>query len=136
MEGLAEIVSTEETAQVSYDRATKENAIEKMVKDQYVKYKVQESVSLDKAVAETSFDRAGVQDELDAVLEYFAKLKERCVAKAETYAERTASRDAELAWLKQALEILEGHSALIQTKATRSFIRLEVVGGIRHYNST
>ena len=47
---------------MSYDRATKENAIEKTVKDQDVKYKTQESVSLDKAVAEASSDRAGVQD--------------------------------------------------------------------------
>ena len=41
LKGLAEIVSTEETAHVSHDRATKENAIEKPVMDQDAKYKTQ-----------------------------------------------------------------------------------------------
>jgi len=118
---LAEIVSTEETAAASYDRATKENEIETATKSQDVKYKTQESVRLDKAVAEASSDRAGVQEELDAILEYLDKLKERCVAKAETYAERKARRDNELAGLKQALEILEGQASLLQTK--RSFLK-------------
>jgi hypothetical protein len=118
---LAEIVSTEETAANAYERASKENEIETATKSQDVKYKTQESVRLDKKVAEASSDRAGVQEELDAVLEYLAKLKERCVAKAETYAERKARRDAEIAGLKEALEILEGQSSFLQTK--RSFLK-------------
>merc|ERR1719326_1364386 len=118
---LAEIVSTEETAAAAYDRATKENEIETTTKTQDVKYKTQESVSLDKRDAEASSDRAGVQEELDAVLEYLDKLKERCVAKAETYEDRKAARDNEIAGLKQALEILEGQAALLQTK--RSFLK-------------
>merc|ERR1719271_881473 len=83
--GLAEMISAEETAQAEYDRETKENAIEKATKDQDVKYKTKEAKSLDQAVAELTSDRAGVQSELDAVLEYFSKLKEQCVAKAEPY---------------------------------------------------
>merc|ERR1719240_2319690 len=82
---LAEINATEDNAASSYDRATKENEIEKATKDQDVKYKSAESVRLDKAVAEASSDRAGVQSELDAILEYLEKIKARCVAKAETY---------------------------------------------------
>merc|ERR1719197_1510043 len=49
---LAEINATEDNAVSSYDRATKENEIEKVTKDQDVKYKSEESVRLDKAVAE------------------------------------------------------------------------------------
>jgi len=120
---LAEIVSTEETAQAAYDRETKENEVDVATKQQDVKYKNQESVSLDKAVAEASSDRAGVQEELDAVLEYLAKLKERCVAKAETYGERKAAREAELAGLKEALDILNTQAALVQTKSTRSLLK-------------
>jgi hypothetical protein len=116
---LAEIVSTEETAASSYERASKENEVETAAKTQDVKYKSQESTSLDKKVAEATSDRSGVQEELDAVLEYLDKLKERCVAKAETYADRKAARDAEIAGLKEALTILEGQS-LLQTK--RSFL--------------
>merc|ERR1719174_877117 len=94
-----------------------------MTKEQDVKYKNQESGSLDKAVAEASSDRSGVQDELDAVLEYYSKIKERCVAKAETYEERKARREAELAGLKEALDILENQAALIQTRSTRSSLK-------------
>jgi len=120
--GLAEMTAVEETAQTSYDRATKENQIETAEKTQAVKYKDQEAKTLDKAVAETTTDRDGVQQELDAVLEYYEKIKERCVAKAETYAEKTAARDQEIAGLKEALKILGSETALIQTKTT-SFLR-------------
>jgi len=118
---LAEIVSTEETAAAAYERATKENEVETATKSQDVKYKSAESVRLDKKVAEATSDRSGVQEELDAVLEYLDKLKERCVAKAETYADRKAARDNEIAGLKEALEILEGQSSFLQTK--RSFLK-------------
>ena len=37
---------------------------------------------LDNAVAEASSDRAGVQEELDAVKEYLGNSRKRCVAKA------------------------------------------------------
>merc|ERR1719152_938502 len=118
---LAEIVSTEETSANSYERATKENEVETASKNQDVKYKSQESTRLDKQVAEASSDRSGVQEELDAVLEYLDKLNQRCIAKAETYAERKSRRDNEIAGLKQALEILEGQAVLLQTK--RSFLK-------------
>jgi len=113
--GLAEMVSTEEAAQTSYDAATKENQIETATKKKDVEYKTKEYVSLDKAVAADSSDRSGVQAELDAVNEYLGKLEEMCVAKAEPYAERKRRRDAEIEGLKQALEILEGEAVLIQT---------------------
>ena len=58
--------------------------------------------------------------ELDAILEYLKQLKGRCVAKAETYGERKARRDAELAGLHEALEILENQAALVQTSERRS----------------
>merc|ERR1740138_1564525 len=72
--GLAEMTAAEESAQTTYETETKENEIDKANKDQDVKYKTKESKDLDKAVAEATSDRAGVQTELDAVNEYLAKL--------------------------------------------------------------
>merc|ERR1719387_1335047 len=72
---LTETVATEEGAVAAYEEETKENELTKTAKDQDVKYKTEESTSLDKAVAEASSDKAGVQAELDAVLEYLAKLE-------------------------------------------------------------
>merc|ERR1719387_3165346 len=110
------MVATEETAAAAYDQETKENSVEKATKDKDVEYKVKEYTGLDKAVSEATSDRSGVQAELDAVLEYLKKLDDMCIAKPETYAERKQRREAELAGLKEALEILEGQAVLLQRK--------------------
>merc|ERR1719311_1201032 len=93
------------------------NKVTTASKDQDVKYKSKEAAGLDKSGAEAVSDREGVQAELDALNEYLGKLNKMCVAKAEPYAERVRRREAELAGLKQALEILEGGAVLIQQKA-------------------
>jgi len=111
---LAEITADESSAVEDYKEMTKETAIQKTTKTQDVKYKTKESASLDKAISEASSDRAGVQSELDAVLEYLEKVKEKCVAKPESYAEKKARREAEIAGLKDAMEILENEAALLQ----------------------
>merc|ERR1712085_172041 len=113
--GLAEVNTDEELAVAEYEKETKENEIEKTTKDQDVAYKGKEAKELDKYAAELKSDRAGVQDEFDAVLEYLAKIEQRCIAKAETYADRAARRAAEIAGLKEALQILESETALVQS---------------------
>jgi len=119
---LAQVTTDEEMAVAEYEKETKENEIEKTTKSQDVKYKAKESKELDKYAAELKSDRSGVQDELDAVLEYLAKIKKRCIAVAETYEDRAARREAEIAGLKQALDILESETALVQSsRKHRSF---------------
>jgi tRNA splicing endonuclease len=116
---LAEIVSTEETAAAAYNRETKDNEIEKTTKDKDLEYKTKESTYLDKESAELTTDREGVQAELDAVMEYLAKIEEECIAKAETYASIKQRREAEIAGLKEALTILESETALMQRRVFR-----------------
>merc|ERR1719478_343947 len=111
---LAEAETAEAAAVAAFDKETKENEIEKVTKEQDVKYKTQEFKGLDKAIAEASSDRSAVQEELDAVLEYLGQVKKRCIAKPESYADRKARREAEIAGLKDALEILENETALLQ----------------------
>jgi hypothetical protein len=117
---LTEMTAAEESAVATYEQETKENEILKVTKDQDVKYKTKEANGLDKSVAELSSDKAGVETELAAVLEYLKQLEGRCIAKAETYAERSERRKAEIAGLKEALSILENETALIQKRSTRS----------------
>merc|ERR1719506_3578598 len=118
--GLAEMVATEESAVNDYERTTKENEIEKATKGQDVKYKTKEAKSLDKDTTEATADKAGVQEELDAVNQYYKGIKERCIAKAETYEERVKRRTAEIAGLKEALSILDGEAMLLQRTAKRT----------------
>jgi hypothetical protein len=121
--GLAEMIAAEETAASDYDRMTKENEIEKATKEQDVKYKTQEFKGLDKAIAEATSDRATVQEELDAVMEYYKGIKDRCIAKAETYEERVKRRDAEIAGLKEALSIFSGEAVLMQQSRRKRTLR-------------
>merc|ERR1712079_536532 len=56
--GLIEMTTTEEAAAAAYDTETKENEIEKVTKEQDVKYKNEEAAGLDKATAEATSDRS------------------------------------------------------------------------------
>merc|ERR1719421_1734086 len=120
--GLTEMTATEETAAADYEAYCKEDEIATATKQKDVEYKTKEAAGLDKAVTELSTDLAAVTDELTAVVEALDKLKEMCVAKAEPYAEKKARREAEIAGLKEALEILEGEAALLQ-KSVRHTLR-------------
>jgi chromosome segregation ATPase len=120
---LQEIESTESTAAAAYEKETKENDITKTTKSQDAKYKTKEAKGLDEGVSESSADRSSVQAELDAVLEYYTKIKEKCVAKVDSYEQIVARREAEISGLKEALEILESEAALIQKSTKRVTLR-------------
>merc|ERR1719456_1628247 len=111
---LAEEESSESERLAEYEKTTQENAVTKTTKMQDVKYKTQEFVGLDKSIAQNSADRKSTNAELDAVNEYYDKVKSKCIAKPETYEERKKARAAEIAGLKEALSILENEVAFTQ----------------------
>merc|ERR1740116_682456 len=121
--GLAKEESQEEDAQTLYDDMTQENKVTKTMKDQDLKYKTAEVKSLAKAVAELSSDKETLSTELAAVNEYYAKLKDRCIAKPETYEERSARREAEINGLKEALQVLDSETAFVQRNSRRAHMR-------------
>mmetsp|Transcript_17610 Transcript_17610/g.44316 ORF Transcript_17610/g.44316 Transcript_17610/m.44316 type:complete len:691 (+) Transcript_17610:95-2167(+) len=114
--GVAEMSGAEENAVSRYEEQTKENAIESATKDQDVKYKTAEAQSLDKTISDLSSDRETTNTEHAAVMEFYAKIKERCIAKPDTYEERSGRRQAEIEGLKQALRTLEDETAFVQRK--------------------
>merc|ERR1719189_883890 len=120
---LAQITADEGAASAEHDQVSKENEIEKTAKDQSVKYKAKEAKDLDKFSAELSADRSGVQAELDAVQQYLTGIEAQCIDKAGTYAARKEHREAEIAGLKEALQILETETALVQGRASRRTLR-------------
>jgi len=121
--GLAKEETQEEDAQSLYDDITQENKVTKTMKDQDLKYKTAEVKSLGKALAELSSDKETLSSELAAVNEYYAKLKDRCIAKPETYEERKARREAEINGLKEALQVLESETAFVQRNSRRTHMR-------------
>jgi chromosome segregation ATPase len=113
---LAKEETQEADAASEYDKVTQENKVSKTTKDQDVKYKTQEFKSLDKSISEYSSDKGTLSTELAAVNEYYGKLKDRCVAKPESYADRKARREAEIQGLKEALQVLDEETAFVQRK--------------------
>jgi len=108
---------TQEADAISvYEKTTQDNKMSTTMKSQDVKYKTAEFKGLDKSISELSGEKDTTSTELGAVLEYYGKIKERCIAKPETYEERKARREAEIAGLKEALEILESETAFMQRR--------------------
>jgi len=108
---LATSTAGEDQAQREYDVLTQENKVATATKTTAAEYKEKDGKQTAALLAGYEGDRGVAQEELDAIMEYWEKLQPMCVAKAEPYAERKKRRDAEIAGLKQALEILENESA-------------------------
>merc|ERR1719468_489096 len=75
--GLAKEEAQEEDSQSEYVEITLENKVLKTMKDQDLKYKTKEVKGLKKAIADMSSDRETISNELAAVNEYYAKLKDQ-----------------------------------------------------------
>merc|ERR1719395_389038 len=120
---LAETEATEDEAAKAYATLTDENKISKASKETEAKGKASEIKSLTVQLGHSEEDHASTSSELDAVLAYIDKLKPQCEEKAMSYAEKKAAREAEIAGLKEALEILSGGLAFVQTKTNLRKIR-------------
>merc|ERR1719271_1631789 len=106
---------TEEADAIAvYEKTTQDNKLANTMKSQDAKYKTKEFKGLDKSISDLSGERDNTNTELSAVLDYYSKIKERCIAKPETYEERKARREAEIKGLKEALQILESETAFMQ----------------------
>jgi len=113
---LAELQTEEDDAQTAYEKEMQESKVSKATKDQDISYKTKEYTSLDKSVAELQSDAATTNEELAAVNEYFAKVKDRCVAKPDKYADVKAKREEEIKGLEEAKSLLESEGSFLQRR--------------------
>merc|ERR1719456_1941940 len=119
---LAEGSAAETMAVEAYEKLTQDNKIATTEKETAVKYKTKDQKETENALVGLKEDAEGTSKELAAVLEYWDKLQPMCVAKPESYAERKKRREAEIAGLKEALQILEeesGGAAFLQIRSIR-----------------
>ena len=79
-------------------------------------WKTQEFKGLDTEITELASDKCISSKELAAVMEYYGKIKDRCIVKPETYEDHTARRTAEIAGLKQAQQILDEQTAFSRVR--------------------
>jgi len=113
---LAAANTVEDAAAAEYEKTTKTNAATKKTKEDDIKYKSKEVIKLDKSITELRSDKSSSQSELDAVTEYKKTIDSTCVKVPETYEEKVAKRNSEVAGLKDALVIIDPaeESMLIQ----------------------
>merc|ERR1719235_410425 len=97
---LADARSTESVAKDEYSK------MDKVTKEMNVKGKQSEIKQLKTSLSENSGDKAALDTELQAVLDYLDKLKPQCETQVPSYAEIKAKRDAEIEGLKEALATL------------------------------
>jgi len=121
--GLASAEMSEEAAATTYERLGMDNRVSKAIKEKDVKYKTKEAASLDKSASELASDRDGLQTELDAVLQYSVSIRGTCEARPETFEDRKNRREAEIAGLQQALQILDGEAMFFQRRNRRTGLR-------------
>jgi len=114
---LAEVRSVETRAVDEFDKMMQDSKMLKVTKEMEVKGKESEVKSLKTTISDNSEDKAGISDELDAVLAYLDKLKPQCETKVPSYEEIKAKREAEIQGLKEGLDILSGSGvpAFVQT---------------------
>jgi len=113
---LAAEETEEDDAAAEYEKTTQANRVTETLKSQDVAYKTQAFKGLDKSVAALSADRETAAAEQSAVLEYYARLKARCIARPEAYEARRQRRAAEIQGLKEALAVLEDETAFVQRR--------------------
>jgi len=103
---LADVRSTESVAQDEYDKMTQDAKLEKVTKEMEVKGAESQVKQLQTSLSNYNEDKAGLDTELQAVLDYLDELKPQCETKAPSYAEIKAKRDKEIAGLKEGLSVL------------------------------
>merc|ERR1719327_2617265 len=111
----SETTTSEAEAQEAYENMMNDSKTSKAAKEAEVKASKSEVKSLKVSIEQYGEDKTMTSTELDAVLEYIDKLKPQCEEKVMSYAEKKSRREAEIAGLKEALEILSSEAALVQT---------------------
>lgn len=114
---LAALESDEDMAVRDYNEATQQYKIEMTNYQSDAKHKEREVTSLSTTIQEVERDMASLNEELSSVNEFYDKLKQRCLFRADTYKEKIAKMEKELAGLKRALALLKnapGATSLVQ----------------------
>jgi len=115
---LAEAADIEQAAEAEFEELTADNQRDTAVKRKDIEGKKREIAEVEHQVSEERDDRDQEQAEANAVDEYIAKLRSKCVAKGDPYEERQHRRQQEMDGLRNALDVLEG-DALALTQVRR-----------------
>merc|ERR1719265_2613359 len=98
----------EDQAQAAYEKFMNESDEDVAVKETEVEHKTNKKARIDETNRDLKKELSLTQEELDAAMAYYEKLKPDCVDLGLSYEERKRMREEEIESLKQALQILSG----------------------------
>merc|ERR1712217_412832 len=104
----AETTASEATSQKSYDTFMTDSKVDVAAKSKDIEHKTAKKQDQNQATTTKKEDLEGTQNELDAALSYFDKLKPSCVDSGVSYDDRVSRRKEEIESLQEALRILNG----------------------------
>merc|ERR1719310_1007850 len=81
----AETTEAEDMAQKEYDSFMTDSAMDKATKTSDLDHKTQKKQDQEEALASSNSDLEGTQEELNAALAYFEKLKPKCIGEPVDY---------------------------------------------------
>merc|ERR1719456_1748156 len=102
----ADTKANEAAGQKAYDDFMVDSKRTKATKQKKIEMDTADKAAAEATLAEDTKDLKGTQDELLAADRYYEKLVPQCIDQGQTFEERTAARESEIASLKQALKIL------------------------------
>ena len=109
-------VAVEKQSQKEHDAFLNDSSSNKASKTTEMNHKTTKRTDKEGALVATKKDLAGTQQELDAALEYYDKLKPSCVDAGVSYEDRVARRKEEIQSLQEALNIMNGDELAFMQK--------------------
>lgn len=103
-----ETSSAEEEEQSSFEKITFDSKKDKDLKESDIKYKSNKKVDAETSLHAAEKELQMTQDQLDKAIATYDKLKPQCVDSGINYEDRVKQREAEIASLEDALNILAG----------------------------
>merc|ERR1719271_190338 len=102
----SETTSSEAEASAAFDRFSADSNADISALSDTADAKTDEKTKQEKALNDTKKDMKATQEELDAALAYYDKLKPNCIDAGVSYKERVQRREEEVESLRKALKIL------------------------------
>eukprot|EP00747_Dinoflagellata_sp_TGD_P152636 gnl/TRDRNA2_/TRDRNA2_177327_c3_seq1.p1 gnl/TRDRNA2_/TRDRNA2_177327_c3~~gnl/TRDRNA2_/TRDRNA2_177327_c3_seq1.p1 ORF type:complete len:696 (-),score=266.13 gnl/TRDRNA2_/TRDRNA2_177327_c3_seq1:102-2189(-) len=113
---ISDTEAAESAGKTGFDNFMTESKKAVKMKNKKIELDGSDKTDAEAKLREDVADLKNTQDELLAAERYYDKLVPQCIDKGMTFEERTAAREAEIASLKEALEIL-GSQGSIETSA-------------------
>merc|ERR1719240_903676 len=105
-----ETTSAEDNAAKAFTDFSRDSSKDKAIKEMDLKHAQNSKTEKESDLSAAEKDLKGTQEELDAAMAYFEKLKPSCVDAGHSYEERVAQRKAEIESLQDAFKILNGEA--------------------------